>query len=419
MQSRYFLSLIDQGMLSVFSFVLSLVLIRTWGADVFGVFALCQGVAFFCVGIQNAFVNTPLNVFVPACQTIQEKAQTERVLSSVNFILIISVFALVTIFIFFFPMEARGSLTFSLVIAVFVAGMLLREYARAVGFGRQRPIRVLRIDSLYLLIGCGIFVVYGIDPERLDLVLAIALIAIASAVSGTAGLLMEEGRSVTSIKGFSPRAYKPIWKESKWALFGVITYELQARGFIYLVVGLAGFNALGILVAGQMLFRPVGLLFTAWARVALPQLAEAMANQQRSTILKILKVSGTVGFIGTLSICGLIYAVWEPLQSYVYGGRYEGIGFVVAGWAVVTLAATGRPIMIIALQSMKKFKPLAFTTFYGSIVSLAALAVIIPIFGYRMTFLGILAGQLVSGFLTIIFFLREFKAIGKTERKAV
>ena len=89
-----------------------------------------------------------------------------------------------------------------------------------------------------------------------------------------------------------------------------------------------------------------------------------------------------------------------------------------AGWAVVTLAATGRPIMIIALQSMKKFKPLAFTTFYGSIVSLAALAVIIPIFGYRMTFLGILAGQLVSFFLIFTYFLREFKAIGKTERKA-
>ncbi len=89
-----------------------------------------------------------------------------------------------------------------------------------------------------------------------------------------------------------------------------------------------------------------------------------------------------------------------------------------AGWAVVTLAATSRSIISMALQSMKKFKPLAFATFYGSVVSLAALAVIIPIFGYRMTFLGIFAGTLVSVCLTIIFFLREFKAIGKTERKA-
>jgi len=418
MRSGYFLSLIDQGMLSAFSFVLSLVLIRTWEADVFGVFALCQAVALFFVGIQNAFVNTPLNVFVPACQTIQEKAQTERVLSSVNFILIISVFALVTILVFFFPMEARGSLTLSLVIAVYVAGMLLREYARSVGFGRQRPIRVLRIDSLYLLIGCGVFVVYGIDPERLDLVLVIALIAIASAVSGMAGVLMEGGRSVFSIKGFSPRAYKPIWKESKWALFGVITGELQRRGFIFLVAGLAGLDALGILAAGRILFGPVGLMLASWARVARPQLAEAIANQQRSTILKILKVSGAVAFIGTLSICGLIYAAWGPLQSYVYGGRYGEIGFIVAGWAVVTLAQTSRSIISIALQSMKKFKPLAFTTFYGSIVSLTALAIIIPIFGYRMTFLGIFAGQLVSVSLTFIFFLRELKAIGKTERTA-
>ncbi len=193
---------------------------------------------------------------------------------------------------------------------------------------------------------------------------------------------------------------------------------MPARGYIYLVAGLAGLDALGILAAGQILFRPIGLLLTAWARVARPQLAEAMANQQRSTVLKILKVSGTVGVIGTLSLCGLIYAAWEPLQSFVYGGRYEGIGFVVAGWAVVTLSTTSSAILSIALQSLKKFKPLAFTTVYGSVISLTALAVIIPIFGYRMTFLGILAGQLVSVFLIFTYFLREFKAIGKTEPKA-
>ncbi len=89
-----------------------------------------------------------------------------------------------------------------------------------------------------------------------------------------------------------------------------------------------------------------------------------------------------------------------------------------AGWAVVTLGTTSKSILSIALQSMKKFKPLAFTTFYGSIVSLTAVAVIIPIFGYRMTFLALLAGLLVSVSLMIISFLRAFKAIGKTERKA-
>ena len=62
-QRRYFQSFIDQGLLSAFHFALGLVLVLAWEPAAFGLYAFWQVVAFFCVGIQTALVNVPLNVF--------------------------------------------------------------------------------------------------------------------------------------------------------------------------------------------------------------------------------------------------------------------------------------------------------------------------------------------------------------------
>lgn len=90
MRSRYILSLIDQAFLSALTFALSFLLIRIWDPGMFGVFALWQAIATFTLGIQNALVVVLLNVYVPAAQSEEEKATTERVLSTINLIIVVA-----------------------------------------------------------------------------------------------------------------------------------------------------------------------------------------------------------------------------------------------------------------------------------------------------------------------------------------
>jgi O-antigen/teichoic acid export membrane protein len=410
-QRRYLQSFIDQGFLSAFHFTLGLVLVRAWEPAVFGVYAFWQAVAYFCVGIQNALVNTPLSVFAPACRTIRERTHVEGVLSSLNFALIASFLGIVIAFNFSFPMVERMRLAASLVIAAFVAGTLLREYTRSVAFGRQRPAAVLRTDGIHILIGCGVLAVYAIDPGRLDLLLVFGLLAIGSGIGGTAGLLMEAGPSAFRIRAFSPHSYKPIWKESKWALSGVSAGQLQTDGYIYVVTALIGLEALGILAAGRILFRPVGLLLIAWGRVALPQLAQAAGQRRYSDFAHILRAGGSVIIIVFLGVCGVIYVAWAPLQVFIYGDRYEGIGWIVRGWAAVTLVESPRFMLGIALQSLKQFKPLAFAAICGGIVSLLSLVVVIQVFGYKMSFVGILLGESVALLINLLYFCKEFQVL--------
>ena len=99
----------------------------------------------------------------------------------------------------------------------------------------------------------------------------------------------------------------------------------------------------------------------------------------------------------------------------IYGDRYEGIGWIVMGWAAVTLVESPRFILGIALQSLKQFKPLAFAAICGGSVSLLSLVVVIQVLGYKMSFVGILLGESVALLINLLYFYKEFKVLKRQE----
>ena len=415
MARKYVLSFLDQGLLSAFNFALGFVLIRTWQPEEFGVFAFWQTVALFCVGIQNALVNTPFSVFVPTCETDSEREGAERMLSSVNVRLIAVLVGSVAAANLLFPLAGSVSPAVTAAVAAYVGGMLLREYARGVGFGRQRPETALRADVVHLVIACSILVFYALDAAPLDLALVLGLLALGNAIGGGAGIVMEGRGSILAFDGFSRRAYGPIWKESKWALTGVVTTELQARGYVYLVTALVGLHALGILAAGRILFAPIRVLLSAWGRVARPYLAQAAAEGRRAAIARTVLVACVVVVFALLALYLLIYLAWPLIQGYLYRQKYDDIGWIVAGWGAVVLVSSIRSIFSITLQSFKKFRPLAIATVHGAVVSMVSVAVIVPVFGFEMTFVGVALGEAVALTAIVARFVGEFRSLGKAK----
>ena len=60
------LSIADQGIVSAFNFALNLYLVRVAAPDDFGLFAIVNAASLFAAMVQNAIVNTPLSVHLPA-----------------------------------------------------------------------------------------------------------------------------------------------------------------------------------------------------------------------------------------------------------------------------------------------------------------------------------------------------------------
>ena len=72
MKRRLALSVGDQAVISAFNFALNLLLIKLWTPEDFGLFAIVAAAALFTTMIQNAVINTPLAVHLPAVSDADE-----------------------------------------------------------------------------------------------------------------------------------------------------------------------------------------------------------------------------------------------------------------------------------------------------------------------------------------------------------
>lgn len=410
-RAKYLISLIDQGVLSLFSFVLGFILVRGWEPEQFGLFVFWRGFGFFCVGLQNALVTTPLNVFVPAAKDPEERLQTERILSTVNVAMVVGVFAAIAAYNFSFPVLPDDPGALPLIIALFVAGRLVMEYGRSLHFGRQQPGRVLQLDTIYLLFAGCIPVFYLVVPEFLLLEVVLGVLAFAAVTSGIISLAFQGGQGAVPFRWVSFNAYRPYWTEGRWSLTGVLSTEAHSRGYVYLVTAMSGLEALGTLAAARMLFGPIGLFVTAWGRTARPHLARAASEGGRAEISRFVTMALGSAVIGLSLLFTLLYLAWLPLRDFIYGSKYEAMEFLVVGWAFVAAIGVVKGIFSISLQSMKAFKPLALATVYSGTGSLILITVVVLLFGYRQVVTGVLIGDMaLTGYL-IVLYLRRLKTI--------
>ena len=399
MKKAYIVSMLDQGILSFFNMMLNLSLIRLWGAEGFGVYAFWTSVGLLCFGIQNAFVNVPMSVFLPGAQTAESqysRRKIEVLLSSINNYYILLCVTLVTLLTQFTGQDDIVW-TQTLCFVFFVASSLTREYTRSIAFATFRAPCVLWIDLSYTALAGGIIVSHFLIFSSIDLRFVFCTLGVASMVGSLVGLLsMRRVTNLLSFRDISWTNYAPIWKQAKWSLVGVIAQHLKDRGYVYLVTTLGGFEAAGILAATAIIFRPVGMALTAWSRVARPQLARAAAHQEYKDMWRILRMS-TAGFVlGFFALCLLVYLSWPLIDRHLFSQKYGQVNWIVVQWAISAAVAGLVAIAGIVLTSLKMFKELTMAVLYGSAVAMMAIPAVTLSLGYEFVPLGVIFGSIVT-----------------------
>ena len=110
-------------------------------------------------------------------------------------------------------------------------------------------------------------------------------------------------------------------------------------------------------------------------------------------------------------LCGVVWFGWNLIDEYLYLERYNEMGSLVSGWAVVVFIGSVRAIFSNSLQSLKRFKRLATATVFGSLSFLASALAILPIFGYRRILVCLAVAELVSLFYIYI----EYRKYGPSK----
>ncbi|WP_028111732.1 lipopolysaccharide biosynthesis protein [Ferrimonas kyonanensis] len=401
MKTQVIVSTVDQGILSAFNFALNLALIKLWQPAEFGVYSIVFMLSYVLISLQNALINTPYSVLVPASDNPDHLRST---LSLSNGLFLVSL-TLICYALLHLPL-LQQDFSGNLAITTFFAIRLLREFLRCRWSSELILMPVLVADLLFVvffLVLMGIWQsqhpLHQFSLEHLLWFLSL------SQLLGMVYLLKQEFPLFTLTRWSAlPRHYAPIWDQSRWSLVGVITTELQNRGYIF-IVGLAfGPTVVGFIQAGRVFFGPLNIITSAWTRIAKPTLAKLHAQGERQQF-QTLTNQGALGFLLFNLVFGvLLWLAWPWLQPQLFGDQYAGIGFVVAQWAIATLLFHLRSTYSAAIQAQNRFKPLAMATIWGASLSLGILTILALAQASNWVIFTVIFGEIVAfGYILLLF----------------
>jgi len=388
---RYALATIGPVGAAGAQFILSLQLLHLLPPASFGSFSFLLITSQFSIGLWSALFCAPLPIVMA-----QEKEDTRGLVDSlfaVNLLLSLLAFCAFSILATGLEVSAQASALFS----GYAALTLLRWFARAHAYTTGAAIRTIASDLMYsagLLIGIGLIAVSG--AESPDLPYAALL------VSAAIGLVpFGRGYFVKQFVHIRLRAiprYADVWRQhSSWSLVGVITTEATVNAHAYIVTLVSGPLAFAPIAASALIIRPVGVVMNALSEFERPQMARQIASRdlrsaQRSArmFLCVLALTWALTAAG-----GVLLVVYSP--EVIFPSEYSH-SYLIAGmalWLGVTFMRILRTPDSVLLQAAGMFRWLAHASIISSVVSIAAVTILLVLGGPLWSLGGVLLGEAV------------------------
>ena len=406
MKRRLALSVGDQAVISAFNFALNLLLIKLWTPEDFGLFAIVAAAALFTTMIQNAVINTPLAVHLPAVSDAAEKALLRRVFSAANGLL-----ALLVLFLSgggLLLWLGTAQLALVLGASLYMGSQFMREYHRSLLAVEGRLGALVWVDVAYVVLSSAALASAHVFAGGQWQTVAVFLLALsASGVLCIAPyLLPRQWPALAALPGDMRQVFRQQQHEIRWSLLGAVTTDIQNRGYIFVAAAFFGPITVAHLQAGRIFFGPLGLLTSAWARVARPQLAMLLGqgNVARFNILMKRALWAFVAFNVLFMVA--LWLAWPYLSALVFSDKYKDLGFLVAAWGVANIAFQIRSCLSIGVQALRRFRELTMATIFGALVSVVLVALACAINESTWLIASVIGGECVA-VLVVIRILRR------------
>lgn len=350
------LSLVDQSLASGAGFGVNLLLARWMVPDVYGAFAVAFAGFLFVSGFHNVLLLEPMSVMGPSrhAGNLPAYFRAQMVVHAV----LVGALSGVSLL--------GGLLLWKVVPASPLAGaviggslalpfLLLAWLARRMCYVMRRPALAIQGSAFYLgFVGVGLFVLahFGwLDPFS-----AFVLMGCGSLTS--AGLLLlrlglwSHGKDDAEISWSTGLAEN--WKYGKWLLMSTVLYSISSQTQMFLVAGMLGLSAAGVLRAMQLPSLVMAQVVTAAGMLILPALSR---DYGRGAIqeLKHKATLASAGLAGLACCFALLLAMGAGrLEHLLFGGRYAAHAWLMPLLALVPAAGGFYQGFSMALRSSRR-----------------------------------------------------------------
>jgi O-antigen/teichoic acid export membrane protein len=325
-------SLVDQGLTSGAGFAVNLLLARWILPEVYGAFAVAFAGFLFVSGFHNVLLLEPMSVFGPSRypERLPEYFRAQLVIH------MILVGALSAITLLAGVAWWRVSPASPLPNAILGAGLalpflLLQWLARRMCYVAQRPTMAVTGSALYVtIIAVGLFALKyfaALGPFSAFLLMGAGSLLASILLAGQLVPLSREGLG----NGVSwQTVVRENWTYGRWLVGSTVLYSISSQTQTFLVAGIVGLSAAGILRAMQIPSLIMTQVVTAAGLLVLPNLSYDFG---RRSIKRLSHKAMLVSFgLGGPALC-FVAALWllaRPTEHLLFAGKYSEYSWLMA-----------------------------------------------------------------------------------------
>jgi len=345
--------LIDQGLMSLATFIIGVLVARSVSVDDYGIFVLGWSLVLTIQGIQRGLVVLPFTVYCPK-MSASEKGQhlgNGLIHTLILGLISLALFTLATAQNTDESSELGKLLQALPLISLVILPFLLREQLRSTALAKLDFLGSAKSNiSASLLIIAGATLLY--QKQLLTLNNAYILIALISFFASLLLLYRQKSHLKIKIRALWPDL-KHNFKIGKWILINAITYTLLTQAYPWLLLWFQDQSTVAAYGACLAIAGALNPLLRGVTTYALPRMSHGH-NDNPEALMRMLWKTVTILAIpfSLWTILGSIFA--EQIMNFFYTDKYAGYGLVLSLLILKTLIESLSAPLISALQAIHR-----------------------------------------------------------------
>ena len=379
-QKDALLCIIDQGIVSVASFVTS-VLIGRNAPEELGVYFIVLSIVYFIRGVQQQMILTPYTIFHHQYQNGGLDSYRGSCLTQQFGLTTLASLLLVGTAITASLGLLESPIVFPLIVLLFLLpALLMREVVRQYCFAHQENVSVLVIDSAISALQIGCIVVLGYFGF-LSGVSAWAVIGLASLVTLTLWYI-SNGPKISFERSRLGTDWNQNWGFGKWAVGGQVLGSLPTYCIPWLLATAAGIEGTGFFAAVVTLVGVANIFNAGMANFLTPRAAKVYAEEGTLGLRRVVIRASLVFLVAVGVFCTLLALYGEQIAVELFGDRYAGLQTAITIIAIATLCDSFDIVASSGLFVLEKIKANFWLDVVLMIVSVSAAVLLILPFGF-------------------------------------
>lgn len=361
--------LLDQGLMSLATFIIGVLLARAISVEDYGIFVLGWSLIAIIQGIQRGLVVLPFTVNCPKLSASEQGRHlgSGLVHSLILGLISLTLFALLTTQNVSEKYSSLEKLIEALpLISLVILPFLFREQLRSATLARLDFLGSAKTNIIasLLMIGIGIFLY---EKQMLTLDNAYLLIALTSLLASLILLYRQKEHLKIKIKSLWPDL-KYNLKIGKWILANAVAYTLLTQIYPWLLLWFHDTLSVAVYGACLAIAGALNPLLRGVTTYALPRMSHGHNDNPKALMRMLWKTVVILSIpFGIWTLLGSLFA--EQIMTFFYTDKYQGYGIILALLIIKTLVESVSAPLTSALQAIHRPDVTSGSLIFGATIT--------------------------------------------------